>query len=534
MGQVEGPAPVDRGDVSIERPAFQGDHSTLPFETEPLALSDALGVALEENLNLRATVVNTELSEANVLAAQGVFDVVITAGANASRSESTQRGSAFTFSTGSRTLGGYMGVGRKLETGGRVDLRLDLTRSLTEQPVNFFNIAQGTSLLASYNIQPTLTISHPLLKGLGVKVNRAQIDQAKLATSQAMATEQQTGQDLVRDIVSAYWDVLFAQRDLQNKKQSVELAEKQLERTKAQIAAGRLSKVDGKSVEQALATRESEVLLAENALLDTSVSLRALLGQRFVDRDVLGVTPTTDPKDIAPDPVDYRSELKKALKNNPSIRQLELALASRRIDELVAANNRLPQLNFTGSFSPQGRSVDSAANPQQGIEGERGSWGEAFTNFFNEDVGQDGLFAEYTVSGQLDLTWSVQNRAAKGQYNQVQVQVEQAQINLETTQQNVATGVIRAVNGLRTAQKRMEVAEVSVELAETNLEAEEARFEVGRSTNYDVLQRIDELTQAQAQALSAQIDYLKARSTLQALTGEILPAYGLDLAISGR
>jgi outer membrane protein TolC len=52
---------------------------------------------------------------------------------------------------------------------------------------------------------------------------------------------------------------------------------------------------------------------------------------------------------------------------------------------------------------------------------------------------------------------------------------------------------------------------------------------VGRSTNYDVLQRIDELSNAESSALSARIEYLKARAQLQALTGEILPAYGLKL-----
>ena len=62
-----------------------------------------------------------------------------------------------------------------------------------------------------------------------------------------------------------------------------------------------------------------------------------------------------------------------------------------------------------------------------------------------------------------------------------------------------------------------------------NLEAEQARFEVGRATNYDVLFRIDELLNAQTTYLRAGLDYLRAKATLQALTGEILPAYGLDL-----
>ena len=45
----------------------------------------------------------------------------------------------------------------------------------------------------------------------------------------------------------------------------------------------------------------------------------------------------------------------------------------------------------------------------------------------------------------------------------------------------------------------------------------------------DVLFRIDELLRAQQTYLGAGLSYLRARAELQALTGEILPAYGLDL-----
>ena len=44
-----------------------------------------------------------------------------------------------------------------------------------------------------------------------------------------------------------------------------------------------------------------------------------------------------------------------------------------------------------------------------------------------------------------------------------------------------------------------------------------------------LLFRIDELLNAQTTHLRAGLDYLRARAELQALTGEILPAYGLDL-----
>lgn len=512
-----------------QAPGFAGEYEP-PFELEALTLSESIEIALEDNLDLRQRVVDVEVSEAQVMAAMGAYDVVITAGVRGSFNRQTPRGSAFVFATGSQNLGGYLGVSRALETGGNVSLTLDLDRTLTDQPISFFNPAAGSARLAEYVVAPTLQVTHPLLKGLGIKVNRAQIERARLATSQARATEQQQAQQLVRDLVSAYWDVLYAIRDLENKKKAVELEQQQLERTEAQVSAGRLSAVEAKAVEQSLATRENEVLLAENALLDASMNLRIFLGQDFIDRDVLGIDPKTSPEYFQPRAIDVQKEIEIALQRNPQVRQLELALASKRIDELEAANQRLPQLDFTGSFAPRGRSVDTAPNAQAGLPAEQGGWGEAFRNFISDDVQRDGLFADFTVRGQLDLTWNVQNRAARGNHERVMVEVRQAEINLKQTQQTIASSVIRASQSMRTAIKRIDVADLSVELAEDNLEAEQARFDVGRSTNYDVLLRLDELNQAKQEALNARLDYVKALLDLQALNGEILPAYGLDVA----
>lgn len=527
-------APPDRPAYDPRSPTLREqaftDTGELPFAAEQLLLSDVLQIALDENIDLRARIVSIEISEAQVLAASGVFDVVITAGLAASSSVAKPRGSAFIFSTGTRSITGYVGVSRALETGGRLSLDINVSRTLTDQPVSFFSPELGSATLAQYQVRPTLTFQHPLLRGMGLEVNRAAIDRARLSRSTAQADELVSAQNLIRDLVGAYWDVLAAQRDLANRRQSVELATEQLARTEAQVRAGRLAAIEAKAVQQSLAQRETDVLLAENLLLDTSLRLRTLMGQEFAGRRVLGVLPGTDPvEQIRPEPVDMQVEIERALAANPAVRQLEVALASKRIDEVEIANQRLPQLDFTGTFAPQGRSVDTQPNAGTGEPGSTGSWGEAFRNFGTDSVATDGLFAEYTVTGALDLSWSVQNRTAKGNHQRVLAELRQAELNLKSIRQNTAAQVISATNSIRSAAQQLELAAVSIELAEQNLAAEQARFEVGRSTNYDVLFRIDELLNAQTSQLRAGLDYLRARAELQALTGEILQAYGLDL-----
>lgn len=500
-----------------------------PFTSDTLQLSEVLTLALKDNIDLRSNAVDTGISEANVLAAQGAYDLILTAGLTGSASKTPQRGSQFTIATGARSIAANVGFSRKFVTGGTLSLRLDVGRSQQDQAANFFNANAGSTTLSTYRIAPTLTISHPLLQGAGLEVGRAEINKAKIAVTQAEAAKLVTAQNLVRDLVSAYWDVLAAHRDLLNKRNSVALAGKQLERTRALVTAGRMSPVDAKAVEQALAARESDVLTAENTLLDRSLTLRTLMGQDFDGTDTLGVLPATDPV-VRPRAVNISDEIDRALSQNPQVRQLELQIASGRIDEKVAANARLPQLDFTGSFSPVGRSTDRSADGTTGDPGVEGDWGDAFRNFFPDSVGDgNGFLADWTVQGTLSLTWDVRNRTAKGRHQAAKLQIKKAEATLEKTRQTVAAGVIRAANGLRTAGKVMEVSEISVELAKENLAAEQARFDVGRSTNYDVLLRLDELDKAEASALAAQIAYLKAIAQLQALSGEILPAYSLDV-----
>lgn len=256
-------------------------------------------------------------------------------------------------------------------------------------------------------------MTQPLLKGAGIKVNRADIDRAKIAVTQNEAARMVTAQNVIRDVILAYWEVLYAQRDLQNKRRSAQIAAEQLQRTQAEVAAGRRSPLDGRSLEQTVALRESDILLAENLLLERSLNLRNLLGQDIVERDILGIEAASDPQLLQPRPVDVKDEIRRALAANPQVRQLQLALASRRIDEMVAANQRLPQLDVTGAFVPRGVSNDRIANANTGDPGNRGGWSEAFGNFFNDDIRNKGLVADYQVSGGLNLTWDVQNRTPR-------------------------------------------------------------------------------------------------------------------------
>lgn len=504
----------------------------LSFATESLELSQVLKTALDNNLDLRSAAFDVAISEKNIMVALGAYDVFMTGSMFVSKALTPQRGSQIAFNLGQKQLGGSVGFERKLETGGTVNLTVNASRTLLIQPLNPYNAAAGTTNLGVYLVAPTLTLTHPLLRNAGLKVNRADIDRAKLATTRAEAGETLSAQQIVHDLILAYWDLLFASRDLDNKRRSATTTSEQHRRTQAEVSAGRKSQLDLDTIYQSLVARENDVVLAENVLLDRSLTLRTLMGQDFTDRKVLGIIPQTDPQALAVSPVDVNAKVKRALEFHPQLRQLEISIASQRIDELVAANKRLPQLDSRLTFSPQGRAIDARADAAAGKPAITANWGTAFQNFFNkrEDIDEKGVLADYNVRLDLTLSWDIQNRAPKATHERIVLEMRRAEAQLRRNRQNIAAAVIRAVNAQRTAGARMTISAESVRLAESNLRAEEARSRVGRSTSYDVLFRQDELAIANFNALSAQIDYLRATVDLQMYTGELLPSYGLELA----
>src|SRR5262249_29957546 len=148
--------------------------------------------------------------------------------------------------------------------------------------------------------------------------------------------------------------------------------------------------------------------------------------------------------------------------------------------------------------------IESLGNAAAGVPPREASWGQAFRNMFNSDVGNNGLLADWTLTGSITLTWDVQNRGARGARQQAKLAVEQATLQLEQARQEVVADVILAANRLRTAGKTITAARTSEELARENLAAEQAKFELGRATNYDVLLRQDQLDEAATATVRAQ------------------------------
>ena len=115
---------------------------------------------------------------------------------------------------------------------------------------------------------------------------------------------------------------------------------------------------------------------------------------------------------------------------------------------------------------------------------------------------------------------------ARVQLNQVQAQIKQIELQ-------VATDVTNAAVSAQSNVERVQAAQAARELAQKQLEAEQSKFEVGMSTNYNVVQAQRDLATAQNNELQAVLNYRKALVELERLQQTTLQNLNVTLIGAG-
>ena len=472
--------------------------------TEALGLMQALERAVAGNIDLRRDRVSIELADANLMAARGQFDFNLTGALNFQRATQPPLTAQDIASGYTNDLGFDIGVTRALESGGSLRLSLQNDAINTNSRLSCGSPAGVATTCTFYNSQFDLTFNHPLLRGLGTDVTQANVRKQRIQKDLALLNRQMRAANVLRDVVTGYWELAYATQDLAIRRSAVDLAREQLRITKAQIDVGRLAPIDQAAVERAIGDRLQDVAVSEQNLYGRALDLRKLLGvaadpgqPMFSAVDVPAATPRQ---------IDVAAEVRRALDTNPQLRSLKMGLQLTAIDIQTALNTTRPRLDFVGTIGSRGR------NPT-----------------FPETLAQTAGLDDLTWSAGLNFQAPIENRAANGQFRAAQLTAEQARLDAGTLELTIRDTVMRVAVQIQTASTRVDLARQTVGFAQQNLEAEKARFSVGRSTNNDVLLRQQELKSAEISVVRATVDLLNSDVAMSAITAEILDRYNVVL-----
>ena len=465
-----------------------------PAPGQSLTLADALEQALEANLEIRSDRLQLEQAERGVKEQQGAFDPSFNLGVDAGRYTSTVM---YDDGTGapyvSESLGWNAGISQPLPTGG--------TTGLTwSTDVDFANAAGGA---AGYDDQLYLSLTHPLLQGMGLRAARYGVRDAVRHYDREQIAYRASVEQLALQVSDSYWQLLAARENLRLTRRSLGIAEEQHQDTTERLGEGFAATGDLLQVQRLVGVARQAVVVAEAREEAAAQSFNRLLGYPVVIQEPVQLAdhptvPMEDPELV--------QALLLAQQFNAGILQQGLDLAGVEDATKVARNSALPSLDVGGAVGLFGSSEDA---------------GEALSQ-----VGRR-TYPSWSVG--LDFSVPIPGRQPLNGLAQQELQLERARLEMEAAMVDLELSTRAAVRDVRRDRKRVELASETVEAARAALDADRELLRDGRGSTRDVVLSLEALDEAQISKLSAEIDLQSSMLSLQQVQGTLLASLGLEI-----
>jgi outer membrane protein TolC len=481
---------------------------TQPPTGETMTLDEAIALALENNLGLKAEKLNPEIDSTFVVEETGRFEPLFQANLSNENAD---------IPTGSRLAGEGTLRNKNLNYNLRLDQLLPLstsysvvfnnTRFETNQLFTSFNPRYDSSLFAN--------VRQPLMRNFGREITLTPVNIAKTNRLASDSRLQTRALDIELLVTQAYLDYAFANAELEVFKQSLAYAQDLYENNKKQVEVGTMAPLEVVVAEAEVATREQAIIAGETAIENNEDRLRTLIyGEKVANWEQQIVLPGKPPefKDVD---VTEEQAIQRALSNNPDIKALEMDLKSRNLSTNLARNRMKPLLDLTGGFGwtglggPRLLFNDDIFNPVPiGIES--GSYGDALSTMFENPTWSFGVIMELPLG----------NKQAEAEFVRADLTENQTKVLLNDAKVQVVQNVRTALRNIKASLKLIESSRASVVLQEKKLDAERKKLNVGLSTNNVVLDFQEDLARARSTELLAIIGYLKNVAQLQRFMGE--------------
>ncbi|MEK7483956.1 MAG: TolC family protein [Planctomycetota bacterium] len=465
------------------------------MEAKRISLQDCLSLALIHNLDLRVESHNPEIVKEDIQIARSRFDTVFFSELNAS--ESTRETGSTLEGSETHNIKYEVGVKKNTLTGGTLELSLATNRRSTNSSFASLDPSWGSGL--------TLSLTQPLLKGLGWETNQINIRLKEKEVDLAYLAFYKKVILLVQQVKKTYWDLVFSIADLKVKQISLELANRLVVINNAKFEAGVIAKIEIIQAETSVAERKESVIVAQSAVEDQEEALKKLIhpnNELFLYQ--LALRPTDNPI-FQKETVDIQEATKKALLNRSELKQIDIQLNQLRLSLQQSENNLMPSLNFVGSIGLSGLQGNFANSLDSTFSGDQYEWVTGFV--FEVPLG---------------------NREARSRYRQILIQQKQKKDQYLFQVTEIKFEISRLCRAIRTLESSIYATLESTKLAKEQLIAEEQRFNVGLSTNFRVADVQEDYVTALSRELKAIIEYKKALVDLDAAQSTLLMNSGIQ------
>ncbi|MCC5933389.1 MAG: TolC family protein [Balneolales bacterium] len=434
----------------------------LEAQVRQITLNEAVGIALEQSIEMQQATNNLERSDAAVQGAYGQFlpNLNATMGAN-------------------RTTG----------------------RQFNQATISFDEFTQNS-------ISGNLGTSVPLFTGWQ---NISNLRQARTDREAALTTFERQREDVIFSTASNFLQVILNIELLDIAKDNLETARKQLKQVQAQVEVGMRPIVDQFNQEAEVANNELIVIQRQSQVNTSKVQLIRLL-QLDALQDYEFVVPQINMEGIIPQEFQLSELIEAALSNRKDLRAAQLQIESAEFALRGARSGYMPTLSFSASISSSYgdqyrlRSVDGSGN----IVSETVGFGD---QFFDQRINRGlGFNLSIPIFDRFQTRTNVVNR---------QIDLKNSRLALIDRQSLVFQEVRQAYEDYRSLAQELVTTEVALRAAEKAFETQQERYNVGSTTLIELTQANNAFFQASSRRVQTIYQFVFQEKLLDYFLGRI-------------
>lgn len=377
-------------------------------------------------------------------------------------------------------------VSQKLTNG--TELRLSTGTASAQIP----GALESSSDVLFYNADTTLTLSQPLLRGMGRSVARRGLTAAEYRKEDAARLQSLTEQQVAVDVAAAYYRVVSQRSFVEVARQSLTRARRLRDASEAKLDAGLVSQLDVLRSQQLVAQSEMQLFDAQSAVEDARDQLTFLMGRKTTDAFEVDAT---IPR-ASSDPIDVASATRLALANR-------LDLKSR----IAARDDAENQIRFTRNQLLPQVDVNLAVTRRE------------TSPTFKDSFALNG----YKMATFFTIAMPVDRTAQQVEYQSALLDRERRRREAETLERQITDNVKQIARERERLLRSVSAAETTVELSKREVEVAQLRYENGLSNNLDVVNAEAALLQAESRRIQALADSAVANLRLRAVLGVFNP-----------
>ena len=375
-----------------------------------------------------------------------------------------------------------------------------------------------------------LTITQPLLQGFGLALNNRTIRIAKNNIRAADLVFRQQLINAVGNVVQLYWTLVAANLNVEVKTQAIGVSQKLYDDNKKQVEVGTLAPIEIARAEaqvaadqQALVTAQSTELQLE-AVLKSALSRNGLASPLVSEARIVATDPIRIP-DIEPvEPI--QDVVARALENRPDLAQSRMQIENSKIALQGTKNTLLPTLNAFADLRNNAlvgtQNNVFGVNPTTGLLSPSPIADPFFLGGFGGILGQifSRNFPNYTVG--LNLNIPLRNRAAQANVATATLNLRENELQVQRQINQIRVDIQNALIALQEARAQYQTAVKQRALEEQTVDADQKKLALGATTVFQLIQDQRDLSTAGGNVVQAEATYAQARAQLDIATGMTL------------